>query len=79
MQSNGHMFGANAMNAAMLHVPPGTVAQVTNMATKKTISVTMTDREPCPPGRVIDVPKAAVTALAEGTGARLVEVEGDVP
>ncbi len=77
--ANGHMFDANAMNAAMLHVPLGTVVQVTNIATKKTISVAVTDRGPYPPGRVIDLPKAAFTALAGGTGTGLVEVEVDVP
>ena len=73
------MFDANAMSAAMLHVPLGIVVRVANMATKKTIPVRITDRGPYLPGHVIGLPKAAFRAPAGGTGAGLVEVEVDVP
>ena len=77
--ANGHMFDRSAMTAAMLHVPRETVVQVKNLPGGKTISVTVTDRGPHVPGRVIDLTPAAFEALAGSTGKGLLQVEVTVP
>ena len=77
--ANGHMFDGSAMTAAMLHVPKGTVVQLTNVLGGKTISVTVTDRGPYEPGRIIDLTPTAFTALTGGTSKGVVQVEVTVP
>ena len=73
------MFDRSAMTAAMLHVPKGTVVQVKNLLGGTTISVTVTDRGPHVPGRIIDLTPAAFKALAGSTSKGVLQVEVTVP
>ena len=74
--ANGHIYDANAMTAAHRTLPLGTVIRVTNMATRKSAVVTVTDRGPFIPGRMLDLSRAA--AIQTGvwrTGTARVRVE----
>ena len=51
------------MTAAHKTLPLGTVVKVTNQATGKSVKVTINDRGPFVKGRIIDLSKAAATAL----------------
>ena len=77
--ANGHLFDGSAMNAAMLHVPLGTVVQVTSVLGGRTINVTVTDRGPYVPGRIIDLTPAAFEALTGGLRSGVVHVDVDIP
>lgn len=62
--TNGQMFDPEAMNAAMMKVPLGTRVKVVSASDpSKTIEVTVTDRGPHVPGRVIDLTPRAFKAL----------------
>jgi rare lipoprotein A len=69
--ASGQKFNQNAMTAAHKTLPFGTVVQVTNEKTGKSIKVTITDRGPFHKGRIIDLSKAAASKLgtmSSGTG-----------
>ena len=78
--ANGKPFDANAMNAAMLHVPLGTKVKVLSLDSSKFIEVTVTDRGPYVPGRVIDLTPKAFEMLfgstQKGTGRVVVAIPG---
>lgn len=74
--ANGHIYDANAMTAAHRTLPLGTVVRVTNLATRKSAVVTVTDRGPFVPGRMLDLSRAA--AIQTGvwrTGTARVRIE----
>jgi hypothetical protein len=78
--ANGKMFDPNAMNAAMLGVPLGTTVTVkTQGDPSQSIKVTVTDRGPYAPGRVIDLTKGAFQALVGNTHVGLAPVTVYVP
>ena len=77
--ANGRMLDGSAMTAAMLHVPKSMGVQVTNVLGGKTISVTVTDRGPYEPGRIIDLTPTAFTARTGGTSKGVAQVEVAVP
>jgi hypothetical protein len=78
--SNGQMFDPNAMNAAMRKVPLGTLVTVCLAGdSSRCIQVTVTDRGPYIPGRLIDLTKAAFTGLAGGIDMGLVKVVVTLP
>ena len=77
--ADGRMFGASAKNAAMLDVPLGTVVKMTDAGTKRSIDVTVTDRGPYEPGRIMDLTSAGFKALTGNSRAGLVQAEVDVP
>ncbi len=57
--ANGHVYDANAMTAAHRTLPLGSIVRVTNLATQKSAVVTITDRGPFVPGRMLDMSRAA--------------------
>ncbi len=57
--SNGEIYNMNAMTAAHRTLPLGSIVRVTNLKTKHTALVRITDRGPFIPGRVIDLSLAA--------------------
>ena len=78
--SNGKMFDAHAMNAAMLDVPFGTMVTVElDDDPSRSIQVTVTDRGPYAIGRVIDLTRTAFRALVGNTDVGLARVRVIVP
>jgi rare lipoprotein A len=57
--SNGEIFDMNAMTAAHLTLPLGSVVRVTNVKTEQSATVRITDRGPFVDGRIIDLSLAA--------------------
>ena len=78
--ANGQRFDPAAMNAAMLHVRLGTTVTVESLSSPgKTVSVTVTDRGPYEPGRIIDLTPAAFRALNGTLAAGVFQVKVTVP
>jgi len=74
--ANGQIYNQNAMTAAHRTLPLGTVVRVTNLSTRQSAIVTITDRGPFIPGRILDLSRAA--ALKTGvwrTGTARVRVD----
>ena len=61
--ASGEVFNENAMTAAHRSLPFGTKVQVVDQNTGKSIEVTINDRGPFHGKRIIDLSKAAATAL----------------
>ena len=61
--ASGERFNENAMTAAHRSLPFGTVVKVIDQRTGKSITVKINDRGPFHKGRIIDLSKAAATAL----------------
>jgi rare lipoprotein A len=61
--SNGEIYDMNAMTAAHLTLPLGSIVRVTNLKTDHSAIVRITDRGPFVVGRVIDLSLAAAKAL----------------
>jgi rare lipoprotein A len=61
--SNGEIYDMNAMTAAHLTLPLGSVARITNLKTGHSALVRITDRGPFVPGRIVDLSLAAAKAL----------------
>lgn len=61
--ASGETFNENAMTAAHRTLPFGTKVQVTDQRTGKAVEVTINDRGPFHGKRIIDLSKAAATAL----------------
>ncbi len=57
--ANGKIYHQDAMTAANRTLPMGTVVRVTNLATHQSVVVTVTDRGPFVPGRMIDLSRGA--------------------
>lgn len=57
--ANGAIYNQNAMTAANRTLPMGTVVRVTNLATRQSAIVTITDRGPFVPNRMLDLSRAA--------------------
>jgi rare lipoprotein A len=53
----------NAMTAAHKKLPFGTVVRVTDVATGRSVQVTINDRGPFIPGRIIDLSRGAAAKL----------------
>ncbi len=60
--ANGEVYDGNSLTAAHRTLPMGTVLRVTNLTTGLTATVTVTDRGPFVPGRVLDLSTAAARA-----------------
>lgn len=60
--ADGTVYDQNAMTAANLTLPLGSIVRVTNLATEQTVVVKITDRGPFVPGRIIDLSLAAAKA-----------------
>jgi rare lipoprotein A len=61
--SNGEIYNMNAMTAANLTLPLGSIVRVTNLKTNHSAVVRITDRGPFVPGRIVDLSLAAAKAL----------------
>ncbi|MBX9595637.1 MAG: septal ring lytic transglycosylase RlpA family protein [Roseomonas sp.] len=72
--ANGARFDTQAPTAAHLHLPLGTRAQVTNLRTGATTTVTITDRGPHTRGRIIDLSPRAAREIGFQTGVVPVEI-----
>jgi rare lipoprotein A len=71
--ASGGWFNPNAMTAAHRTLPFGTRVRVTNLGNGRSVTVTINDRGPFIRGRVIDLSRAAATAVGM-TGAGLARV-----
>lgn len=60
--ADGKVYDQNAMTAAHLTLPLGTVVRVTNLANDQSVVVKITDRGPFVRGRIIDLSLAAAKA-----------------
>jgi rare lipoprotein A len=61
--ANGHDYGKRAMTAAHRTLPFGTVVRVTDLDTRRSALVTITDRGPFIPGRILDLSSAAAKKI----------------
>jgi rare lipoprotein A len=61
--SNGEVYNMNAMTAAHLTLPLGSIVRVTNIKTGHSATVRITDRGPFVEGRILDLSLAAAKAL----------------
>lgn len=78
--ANGEVFDMYAMTAAHRTLPMPSVVRVTNLRNQKSIILRVNDRGPFAHNRIIDVSKAAATALGftkQGTTRVRVEVMAD--
>jgi rare lipoprotein A len=74
--SNGEVYNMNAMTAAHLTLPLGSIVRITNLKTEHTAIVRITDRGPFVPGRIVDLSLAAARALdVYGPGTAKVRLE----
>ena len=71
--ASGGRFNPNAMTAAHKTLPFGTRVRVTNQNNGKSVTVTINDRGPYVGGRIIDLSKAAASAISM-TGAGVASV-----
>jgi peptidoglycan lytic transglycosylase len=78
--ADGTVYDQNAMTAAHLTLPLGTVVRVTNLATSQSAVVRITDRGPFVRGRIIDLSLAAAKAIGVyRAGVAKVRVEAFAP
>jgi rare lipoprotein A len=61
--ADGCRFHAAAMTAAHKSLPLGTLVRVTNLKNDRHVLVTITDRGPYIPGRMLDLSKGAAAGL----------------
>jgi rare lipoprotein A len=61
--SNGEVYDMNAMTAAHLTLPLGSIVRITNLKTDHSAIVRITDRGPFVTGRIVDLSLAAAKAL----------------
>ena len=61
--ASGSLFSRDSLTAAHRSLPFGTRVRVTDVATRKSVTVTITDRGPRAPGRVLDLSLAAARSL----------------
>ena len=61
--ASGILFNRDSLTAAHRSLPFGTIVRVTDVATRKSVTVTITDRGPRAPGRVLDLSLAAARSL----------------
>lgn len=61
--SNGEVYDMNAMTAAHLTLPLGSIVRITNLKTGHSALVRITDRGPFVEGRIVDLSLAAAKAL----------------
>ncbi len=62
--ASGGWFNPNAMTAAHKTLPFGTRVRVTNVSNGRTVDVTINDRGPYIAGRIIDLSRAAASAIS---------------
>ena len=74
--ANGQIYNQNAFTAAHRTLPLGTVVRVTDLSTRRSVIVTITDRGPFVPGRILDLSRAAAIKIGlYGPGIARVRIE----
>ena len=74
--ANGEIFNPNALTAASLSLPFGTIVRVTNRNNGRSVTVRINDRGPFVGGRVIDLSTAAASAIGMvGSGVAPVDIQ----
>jgi rare lipoprotein A (peptidoglycan hydrolase) len=76
--ASGSSFDRNLTTAAHRSLPFGSRVRVTNLANKKSVVVTITDRGPRAPGRVLDLSLGAARALGITDHLGVVNVHAEV-
>jgi rare lipoprotein A len=61
--ADGEIYDERGMTAAQRTLPMGTIVRVTDLATHRSAIVTITDRGPFVPGRIIDLSRAAAQKI----------------
>ena len=61
--ANGEKYNPKKLTAAHKSLPFGTRIKVTNLETKKSVKVKVTDRGPFTPGRIVDLSYSAADKL----------------
>ena len=69
--ASGKPFNQHDLTAAHPRLPLGSRARVTNLANGRMVEVTINDRGPYKPGRIIDLSRAAAQRIALGGLARV--------
>jgi rare lipoprotein A len=78
--ADGSVYDQNAMTAANLTLPLGSVVRVTNLANEQSVIVRITDRGPFVRGRIIDLSLAAAKATGVyRAGVAKVRIEAVTP
>ncbi len=78
--ADGTVYDQNAMTAAHLTLPMGSIVRVTNLANNQSVVVKITDRGPFVRGRIIDLSLAAAKATGVyRAGVAKVRVEAFAP
>jgi rare lipoprotein A len=78
--ADGTVYDQNAMTAAHLTLPMGSMVRVTNLTTNQSVIVKITDRGPFVRGRIIDLSLAAAKATGVyRAGVAKVKVEAFAP
>lgn len=72
--ANGRPFNPGAPTAAHRHLPLGTRAEVTNLRNGRTTTVTITDRGPFTPGRILDLSPHSARQIGMNSGLAQVEI-----
>jgi rare lipoprotein A (peptidoglycan hydrolase) len=75
--ASGEVFDPSDLTAAHRTLPFGTRVRVTDLETGGTVEVRINDRGPFSPGRVIDLSRAAASAL-DAVGRGVIDVRVDV-
>lgn len=75
--ASGGWFNPNAMTAAHKTLPFGTKVRVTHLGNGRSVTVTINDRGPYIAGRIIDLSRAAASAI-NMTGQGVARVQMDV-
>jgi rare lipoprotein A len=61
--ANGEVYDEDGMTAAHRTLPMGTLVRVTNLSTRQSVVVTIADRGPFVPGRILDLSRAAALKI----------------
>jgi rare lipoprotein A len=61
--ADGEVYDDRGMTAAQRTLPMGTIVRVTDLATRRSAIVTITDRGPFVPGRIIDLSRGAALQI----------------
>ncbi len=62
-EADGQIYNQNGMTAAHRTLPMGTLVRVTNLSNRKSVVVTIADRGPFVPGRILDLSRAAAIKI----------------
>ncbi len=61
--ASGQLYDMNALTCAHPSLPMGTKVRITNLANSRSVTLTVNDRGPAIPGRIVDVSRLAAKRL----------------